>query len=350
MTKNKSTLVFTNSIEELVSEKLKNEHYSTVFVLVDNNTKELCLPLIENSLPADYRLIEIKAGEVHKTLTTSLDIWQILTNAHADRSALMINLGGGVICDMGGFCARTYKRGIHFWNIPTTLLSQVDASVGGKLGVDFGLFKNHIGLFSEPDMVMLDSIFFKTLPKDELLSGFAEMVKHALIRDKKMFSELTKMNIDSIDWGKWIPHSVGIKKEIVDQDPTEKGLRKLLNYGHTIGHAIESYHMVKHDMLKHGEAIAIGMITENHVASTREMLSGDDMDSINKYLIKTFKHPAIDEDGIDSIINLALQDKKNKDGKINAVLLTGIGQAKIDIEISEAEIKASLIYYNDLVK
>lgn len=350
MTSKKSDLVFTNNIEEQLSDELKNAHFSNVFVLVDNNTKKHCLPIIGNSLPTDYRLIEIENGEINKTLNTSLDIWQSLTNAHADRSALLINLGGGVICDMGGFCARTYKRGIRFWNIPTTLLSQVDASVGGKLGVDFGVLKNHIGLFSDPDLVLLDSVFFKTLPRDELLSGFAEMVKHTLISDKEMFDELRGLDIDSLDWNKWIPRSVDIKEEIVKKDPKEEGLRKLLNYGHTIGHAVESYHMVKHDILKHGEAIAIGMIAENHVAFSKGLLSENVRDKINKYLVDTFTHPPIDEDGIESVIGIALQDKKNKDGKINAVLLSEIGIADYDIEISESDIKNSLVYYNELVK
>ena len=195
--------------------ELSKRAFSRLFVLADTNTAELCLPVISGILPENYHLITVPAGEQNKTIKTCEKIWQALTDERADRHALMLNLGGGVICDMGGFCARTYKRGISFCNIPTTVLSQVDASVGGKLGVDFGSFKNHIGLFSEPDIVFIDPVFFKTLSQEEILSGFAEMIKHTLIRDPDGFERLLNEEIDSIDWAFWIPNSVNIKKAVV---------------------------------------------------------------------------------------------------------------------------------------
>ena len=350
MATDKEKILFTNKLSVALTEALEGVTFSKMFVLVDENTKLHCLPRLEGYLPESLKLIQVKAGEENKTLATCQLIWQSLTDANADRQALMINLGGGVICDMGGFCARTYKRGIKFWNIPTTLLSQVDASVGGKLGVDFGDFKNHIGLFSEPDMVFVDSIFFNTLPEDEIVSGFAEMVKHALIRDKDMFYELLEQKIADIDWQQWVPKSVAIKQEVVGQDPTEKGLRKILNFGHTIGHAIESYYLTKENALKHGEAIAIGMVAETYLSITKNMLSDDDGEMIIQYLLKVFPKQKIDDNAINTIINLSLQDKKNKNGSIYAVLLNAIGEAVYDVEITGDEISTSLNYYNQLIK
>jgi 3-dehydroquinate synthase len=345
-----NNLLFTDKINDRLKAKLAEASYSNLFILVDENTRLHCLPLLKNVLPDNYKLISVKSGEENKTLATCELIWQNLTDTNADRHSLLINLGGGVICDMGGFCARTYKRGIQFWNIPTTLLSQVDASIGGKLGVDYGVLKNHIGLFSEPDLVLLDSVFFNTLPKSEIVSGFAEMVKHSLIRDQGMFHELADKNILDIDWREWVPKSVAIKKEVVSQDPTEKGARKILNFGHTIGHAIESYYLHSEKPLKHGEAIGIGMIAETHLSVEKGLLPKEDGAVIINYLISTFPKYNIDENAISTIAALASQDKKNADAKILAVLLTAIGTAAYDIEILEEEIIAALTYYNNAIK
>jgi len=350
MSAGKNNLVFTNEIGGLLRLSFEGDFFSNVFVLVDENTRRHCLPLIINHLPKNHRLISINSGEANKTLTTCELIWQSLTAANADRYALLLNLGGGVICDMGGFCARTYKRGIQFWNIPTTLLAQVDASVGGKLGIDFGIFKNHIGLFSEPDKVFVDNIFMHTLPEAEILSGFAEIVKHSLIRDAGMFHQLRSLSIVDINWQEWVEKSVSIKREVVEEDPIEKGQRKILNFGHTIGHAIESYYLKKDKALKHGEAVAIGMVAETYLSVSKSMLSKYDGELIIPYLLKIFPHPEIEQNAIDSIVDLALQDKKNMYGKIYTVLLTAIGEAKYDIEITEDDIRASLTYYNQRLK
>ncbi len=346
----KDNLVFSNNLKEALTSAFKAASFSKVFVLVDVNTKDFCLPLIENYLPGDFELIQIAPGEKNKNLSTCQTIWQNLTDTNADRQALLINLGGGVICDMGGFCARTYKRGIQFWNIPTTLLSQVDASVGGKLGVDFGVFKNHIGLFSEPELVIIDTVFFKTLPQDEIVSGYAEMIKHALINDRNMFTELTNESLQELDWPKWVHRSVAIKSKVVNQDPLEKGLRKILNFGHTIGHAIESYHLNKDNALKHGEAIAIGMVAETHLSVIKGMLGVEDGEFIINYLLEVFPRHVIAENAISPIVDLALHDKKNLDGKIYAVLLSAIGEPVFDSVITADEIKLSLVYYNQQIK
>jgi 3-dehydroquinate synthase len=350
MVEKTDNLLFTKDVCTALCDQFRAVSFSQVFVLVDNNTRQLCLPLLENILPEHYQTIVIEPGEKNKNLTTCEYIWQSFTDANADRQALLINLGGGVICDMGGFCARTYKRGIAFWNIPTTLLSQVDASVGGKLGVDFGVYKNQLGLFSEPDLVIIDSIFFKTLPHNEVLSGFAEMVKHSLIFDQDMFAELLQQSVSDLDWQNWVARSVAIKKTIVIKDPIEKGLRKILNFGHTIGHAIESYYLDKPASLKHGEAIAIGMICETYLSVTKGMLSQGEGEQIIEYLLKTFPRHLIADEAISSIVAIALQDKKNKDGKIKAVLLRAIGNPAYDVDITEADIRKALGYYSKQLK
>lgn len=341
---------FTNKISESMKNELSNGSYSSVFVLTDSNTNRDCLPVISEALPEATRLITIPAGEVHKTIATCQDIWQQLTDGQADRHALMINLGGGVICDMGGFCARTYKRGIDFWNIPTTVLSQVDASVGGKLGVDFGSYKNHIGLFSEPDIVFIDSVFFETLDHGEVVSGFAEMIKHTIIRDARGFEKLLDEDIKTIDWSHWIPNSIEIKKKVVEDDPTERGLRKILNFGHTIGHAIESYFLNTNHALRHGEAIALGMITESFLSTEKLGLSNEEFKKIKELLTRHFPTPIISKEAKVAIADLAVHDKKNKDGVINAVLIAAIGTPQIDVPISKSEIIKSLSYYNEALR
>ena len=342
----KNDIRFTNKVSNDLEKELANSSYSSVFVLTDSNTVNYCLPIIRDQLPENATVITVPAGESNKTITTCENIWQVLTDGNADRHALLINLGGGVICDMGGFCARTYKRGIDFWNIPTTVLSQVDASVGGKLGVDFGKYKNHIGLFSEPDIVFIDPVFFETLPEDEVVSGFAEMIKHALIRNPEGFEKLAGEDAGTIDWSAWIPGSVEIKKEVVEADPTENGLRKILNFGHTIGHAIESYFLDTSQPLKHGEAIALGMIAESYLSQSKLGLPEDEFNRIAACLAKQFPMPMIPGESLESIASLAIQDKKNKDGIINAVLLNKIGSPEIDVPITRSEIIDALTAYN----
>jgi 3-dehydroquinate synthase len=348
MAVDQSNIQFTNKILSALTDALEEEQYSKIFVLTDENTHRYCLALIDEALPNQYIEISISSGEENKTLDTCTAIWQTLTDNHADRHALLINLGGGVICDMGGFCARTYKRGIRFWNVPTTVLSQVDASVGGKLGVDFGVFKNHIGLFSEPDLVFIDPVFFKTLPDDQVTSGFAEMIKHCLIRDRAGFERLKQTEIKKLDWQYWIPNSVKIKKAVVEEDPHEKGLRKILNFGHTIGHAVESFYLGTDKALKHGEAIAIGMIAEIYLSVKNCELTQATANNIISYLLKTFPVQIIKEQEVSEIVKLASHDKKNKAGRINAVLLNDIGNPTIDSVITEDEIQEALNYYISL--
>lgn len=326
---------------------LDKKNYSAVAVLVDENVHRFCYPLIEKALPPHVTII-VQSGEEQKTLNTCMVIWQRMTEQALDRHAVLIVIGGGVLGDMGGFCAATYKRGIDFILIPTTLLAQADASIGGKLAVDFNSFKNHIGVFKLPALTLLFSGFFKTLPMSELRSGFAEVIKHALISDKNMWDEIRTKSLDEQDWDRLVLHSVNYKSHVVTEDPTEKGLRKILNAGHTIGHAVESYLLASGNRILHGEAIAVGIISEGYIAKRRGMLDDDSFQQITNYLLRIFGKIKLDKGAFDQIATLALQDKKNKGNKILCVLQDGIGNAKLDCEISLEEISDALGFYVNL--
>jgi 3-dehydroquinate synthase len=327
---------------------IEDGHFTKVFVLIDENTERHCLPKIISSLPADHIVIPVQSGESHKTLDTCRGIWEVLTNSNADRHALMINLGGGVITDMGGFCAATYKRGIGFINIPTTLLAQVDASIGGKLGIDFHGFKNHIGLFQIPNKVIVDPGFLRTLPVEELRSGFAEVIKHNLIADKVQYTVLKNIKFDAMEWQEWIAHSLLIKNRIVEADPKEAGERKLLNFGHTIGHAIESFYLDSDRHLRHGEAIAIGMIAEAFLSKEKTGLSDQELDEITEHIRRVYPLKSIPESDFPAIQQLALQDKKNSEAQIKCVLLEATGSAVYDVVIDADDIEVALKYYNQM--
>lgn len=330
----------TNDLQEFFHQK----KYSNLAVLVDENTYRDCYPIIQSALPAHFT-IKVKSGETEKNLTTCVTIWQTMTEYALDRHACMVVLGGGVLGDMGGFCAATYKRGIDFILIPTTLLAQVDASIGGKLGIDFNHFKNHIGVFENPIFTLLFHGFLETLPLPELKSGFAEVIKHTLISDVKMWKEISLRALRDQDWPKLVKHSVAFKARVTTEDPKEKGLRKILNAGHTIGHALESYLLAKGNRILHGEAIAVGLITESFIAQRRGLLAEDDFKEICNFILNIYGKVRFEEDELSAIANLALQDKKNKDNKILCVLLKGIGEAKWDCEISLELIKEALAFY-----
>lgn len=334
-------------VQESLATYLSSNDYSKIVVVVDENTLQHCYPLIRNILP-EHTLIEILSGEENKNLITCEHIWGIMTDAQLDRHSLVINLGGGVIGDMGGFCAATYKRGIDFVQIPTTLLAQVDASVGGKLGIDFRGFKNHIGVFTQPQRVLIDSKFLETLPKRELRSGFAEVIKHCLIRDSEMFETISRKTLEEQDFAALIAHSVAIKKEIVAEDPTEKGLRKILNFGHTIGHAVETFYLDKGtERFFHGEAIAIGMIAETHISCKRNLVSEQTLSQIKKLLTSVYGKPIIPIDAFSAIIIHTQQDKKNRGADVRCSLIDGIGSCIFDVSVTPKEIDDALHFYNE---
>ncbi|MCP3933036.1 MAG: 3-dehydroquinate synthase [Bacteroidetes bacterium] len=329
---------------------LQNNSYSRLAVIVDENTKNHCRPILEPYLSGyNYFIIEIPSGEKHKTIQTCQFIWQRMMDENLDRNALVINLGGGVIGDMGGFCASTYKRGIHFIQIPTTLLSQVDASIGGKLGIDFHEVKNSIGLFQNPQSVFIFPEFLKTLPKREIRSGFAEIIKHSLIADVEQWEKLqTLEKLDSINWSELIPPSLLIKKRIVEEDPFERGLRKALNFGHTIGHAVESQALSTENPLLHGEAVAIGMICEAYISCETDGLPASSLEAISDYILKMYGHRAFSLDYFPSLMRLMAKDKKNENQTINFTTIHPIGNALINRSAPEELIRKSLEYYLSL--
>lgn len=324
---------------------IDHQNPSAIAVLVDNHTAKYCYPLVKALLPK-HTLIRILAGETHKHLATCETIWSALTKASFDRHGLLLNLGGGVIGDMGGFCAATYKRGIAFAQLPTTLLSQVDASVGGKLGIDFQGLKNHIGVFKLPDAVLIDTVFLQTLPPRELRSGYAEVIKHCLIADANEWDRLRRYDLDDIDWPSTVAHSVAIKERVVAQDPTEQGLRKILNFGHTLGHAVETHflHRPKGRLL-HGEAIAAGMIMEAYIAFRRGFITDFQLEATEEYLFAVYGRVPLAQTDFEPILAHTLQDKKNRSGQVRMALIDGSGHCAYDIPVDKLAMREALEYY-----
>lgn len=342
--------VFFDKQLKALEDFLNNNDYSKIFILTDRNTTEHCLPVLTQAIPGltDYDLIEIDPGEENKNIDFCIGIWKMLLDFGADRKSLMVNLGGGVVTDIGGFAASTFKRGIDFIQLPTTLLSQVDASVGGKTGIDMDGVKNIIGTFTQPKAVFINTTFLTTLADKQVVSGFAEMVKHGLIYDKNYFEELKSIDLRQID-DSFIVRSVEIKNDVVTGDPTEKGLRKILNFGHTIGHAIESYSLA-HDSfpLLHGEAIAIGMISEAYLSHRVKGLTLDELNEITAYLLKLFPKYTFSESIYDKLVGYMLNDKKNTNGNIGFALLERIGVCAFDIYVQKELIFEALDYYKTL--
>lgn len=324
---------------------------SKIFVLVDENTNENCLPILLQALEttSEIEIIEIESGEENKNLETCTGVWHALTELGADRKSLMINLGGGVITDLGGFVASCFKRGITFINIPTTLLSMVDASVGGKTGVDLGVLKNQIGLFSDPEMVLIDTNYLKTVSEREIRSGLAEIIKYGITYDLNIwnainnFEELSLENISTL-----IHRSIEIKNEVVTEDPKEGGLRKILNYGHTLGHAVESYFLESEEKekLTHGEAIAIGMITEAYISEKLLNFPTESLETIKNNIIDIYGKVKINTTDYDAIMELLIHDKKNVGGRVNFVLLTDFEKFKLDCKVEKELLIKALDYYN----
>lgn len=320
---------------EKLNQHLKENKYSNLFIIVDSNTNEYCLskflPLLETDLTIE--IIEFEAGEINKNIETCIEIWNVLTELGADRKTLIINIGGGVVTDLGGFVASTFKRGVDFIHIPTTLLSMVDASVGGKNGVDLGNLKNQIGVINTPKMVLIDTQYLETVPQNEMRSGLAEMLKHGLIFDKaywESFLDLKSIDFDDLDG--LIHRSVEIKNVIVMQDPTEKNIRKSLNFGHTLGHAIESYFLENKNKttLLHGEAIAAGMILESYISLHKNLITSEEYNQIKSTLKSIYDDIIFEKDDIEPILELLIHDKKNEYGMIQFALIEGIGKIKIN--------------------
>ena len=345
------SVYFNDTAYHSLNATVAKNKYSVIFIIVDENTHTNCLPHFISQLQtkSTIEVIEIEAGEEHKNITTCTSVWEALSELGADRKGLVINLGGGVVTDLGGFIAATFMRGIDFINVPTSLLAMVDASVGGKTGIDLGVLKNQVGVIKLPLMVLIDISFLDTLPENQLKSGLTEMLKHGLIHKKSHWEALKKPALTKSEIGLLIHESIEIKNEVVTKDPTEKGLRKILNYGHTLGHAIESYCLKNNEKttLLHGEAIAIGIILESYLSTELTGLQEKSLADITNTIAIHFEKTNFSDNDIEKIIELLKFDKKNTHGNINFVLLEEIGLAKIDCKASNELIKKAFDYYQN---
>ncbi len=336
-------IVISDNALEYLANFVNSRDFEGIFVLSDENTAQHCVPLLQGF---DFEAITIDAGEEHKSLSTCESVFDILIERGANRKSLLINVGGGVVGDMGGFSAAVFQRGIYFINVPTSLLAMVDAAIGGKLGVDYKGLKNYIGLFKEPLGVFIHPPFLKTLPDRETKAGYAEMLKHALIYDADHWVELQEFNPRRFK--NQITTSVAIKNEIVEEDLHENGLRKLLNFGHTIGHAVESWFLENSEAsLLHGEAVALGILCESYLSQKNGLDEGE-LQAIVKCIQNLYTLPKLDDANWDELIKLMGADKKNTVQGINFTLLEEIGSATIDNYCTPQEIKEALAWYNTI--
>jgi len=336
---------------DLELKKIIDNFQNKIFVLTDENTLKYCLNKLPSLKEKQALVITIESGEQHKNIDTLQKIWTFLGENHGDRKSLFINLGGGVICDMGGLAASLFKRGITFINIPTTLLSQVDASCGGKLAIDFNNLKNEIGLFKNPDKVIISTEFLETLDQRQLKSGMTEMVKHALLYNEEYFLKLTEFNPEKPDFemlSKLVEESVMIKNLFVSQDPTEKGIRKMLNLGHTIGHAIESYSFETTSPLLHGEAVAVGLVAELYLSNNYLDFQHTKLMNVVRYLGTLFTPFLFKFEKYEQLYNLMTFDKKNSSGNINFSLVSDFGEYKTDCHCKKEDVFQALSFYNQI--
>ena len=334
-----------------LKEKIKSKDFNSVFVLVDENTDKHCLDVfINKSSIEEYNKIIIKAGEENKNIDTCIQIWKELNLQKADRKSLLINLGGGVLTDIGGFVASTYLRGIKFINVPTTLLGMVDAAHGGKTGIDFLNLKNQIGVFSMPIDVILDSTYLKTLSKEEYLNGYAEVFKHSFLSDSEEISFNSLINLDFFkDVDFIIKKYSEVKNRIVKIDKYESDIRKVLNLGHTIGHALESYSHISNNIktLKHGEAIIVGLITELYISAIQNNFPLITVDKLKEISSKYFEKINLSDDQLEQIFDLMIFDKKNNNGMVYFVLLDKNGKPLTDQKVEKKVFVDAVDYYRN---
>jgi len=338
---------------EAFSRYVQQQTPSKIIVMTDANTNAYCLPYFFERVAPEQQpdIIAIPEGEANKTIDTCKVVWEKLSNMGADKNSLIINLGGGVVTDLGGFVASTFKRGVPFINVPTSLLAMVDASVGGKNGVDLAYLKNQIGTINLPEMVILDHNFLKTLPSSHITSGYAEMLKHGIIHSKENWDRVKNVDFsDDVNLEALIWESINIKQEIVTKDPLEKSLRKTLNYGHTLGHAIESYFLGTPEKknLFHGEAVAVGIVLASYISMEKYGFSKDALHEITKCVFRHFQKQIFNKNEIDLIIKLLNFDKKNFNGQVCFVLLEDFGKYKIDYSVSNKLIYSAFNYYKNL--
>ena len=350
----KQKIIISKDLCQSLTQAIDEVKHDLLFVLCDETTERLCLPVVSDfECMKGAQLITIPATDTHKTLESLSHVWSELQRMGATRHSLMINLGGGMVTDLGGFAASTFKRGIPYINIPTTLLSMVDASVGGKTGINFGGLKNEIGVFNNARSVILDTTFLRTMDHENICSGYAEMLKHGLINNEAMWAELLNFNLESLEnlekleiLGRMVAESVAVKQRIVTEDPTEQGIRKALNLGHTAGHAFESLALERKPVL-HGYAVAWGMIVELYLCCAKTNFPQDQMRQTVAFIKENYGRMAITCDDYPHLIELMHHDKKNQGNSINFTLLGGIGDIRINQTATEEEIKDALDFYRE---
>ena len=347
---NKQEIVISENIQQEFNHACAECKHDKTFVLTDETTQQLCLPVVANAeCLANATTITISATDTHKTLESLARVWKALSDGNATRHSLLVNLGGGMVTDLGGFAASTFKRGISFINIPTTLLAMVDASVGGKTGINFNGLKNEIGTFNNANTVLLDTQFLNTLDRENILSGYAEMLKHGLINNVEMWAELMNFDIDSPDLkalNRMVADSVKVKERIVEQDPTETGIRKALNLGHTAGHAFESLALRRTPIL-HGYAVAYGLVVELYLSCVKMHFPTGKMRQTVQFIKEHYGKMAISCDDYPQLIEYMTHDKKNVSGTINFTLLQDIGDICINRSATKDEICEALDFYRE---
>ena len=347
-----SNIVFSQQIEAELQKIIQKYPSGKVFLLTEKNAARFCLPLIPKIID-QFRIkqLVIPSGEENKNIQSVGLVWDFMSNNGADRKSLLINLGGGMLTDLGGFAASTFKRGLDFVNIPTTLLAQVDASLGGKTGFNFNGLKNEIGVFMEPNSVIINTNFLKTIDHENFLSGYAEMLKHGLIKSREHWDELLSYDMENIDYDalqKIIAHSVAVKEWHVLNDLTEQSVRKALNFGHTIGHAFESYAMKTGRPILHGYAVVYGMIAELYLSVKQCGLGIEELNSISGWLIDKYGKFDIQESDFEALYQLMTHDKKNEGKRINFTLIPEIGKVEINVDCPKELIVEALKYYRSL--
>jgi len=346
-------IIITEDITNDLTKILSNYAEDKIYVLLDENTEKYCFPLIANVFANKPNIVKIQSGEEMKNIDTAMDIWNYLSKNGSDRKSLIINLGGGVISDLGGFVASSFKRGINFINIPTTLLAQIDAAIGGKNGINFNNLKNEIGFFSSPKYILIASEFLKTLESRQIIAGFAEMLKHSLIYDIKTWENIKNFNLKKIDFRFLkilMEESILIKKYYVETDPHEANIREALNFGHTFGHAIESFFINKEINILHGEAIAMGLICELYLSNKILNLNVKKMLDVIGFIIDNYKYYEIKPNDYDAIYELMKHDKKNKNNEIRFALLSDIGKVEVGQVCTKNDIYQALGFYFQIMR
>jgi len=344
-----SNIIFSQQIDVELRKIVQKYPAGKVFLLTDQTAAGFCLPLIQSVIGEfSIRLVAILSGEENKNIQSVGLVWDFLSNNGADRKSLLINIGGGMLTDLGGFAASTFKRGLDFVNIPTTLLAQVDASLGGKTGFNFNGLKNEIGVFMEPNSVIINVNFLKTIDRENFLSGYAEMLKHGLIKSREHWDELLAFDMENINYDalqEIIAHSVAVKEWHVLNDLTEQNIRKALNFGHTVGHAFESYAMKTGRPILHGYAVVYGMIAELYLSVKQCGLGIDELNSISSWMIARYGKFEIQESDFEALYQLMTHDKKNEGKRINFTLIPEIGKVEINVDCPKELIIEALNYY-----